>query len=66
MLNKINDLNDGQSRAITAVQGPVLVIAGPGTGKTLTIVRRIAHLVTGRQAGERYWLLPLQTGRRGK
>jgi superfamily I DNA/RNA helicase len=45
MLNKINELNDGQSRAMTAAQGPVLVIAGPGTGKTMTIVRRIAHLV---------------------
>lgn len=34
-----------QQAAITASQGPVVVIAGPGTGKTQTLVRRIAHLI---------------------
>jgi DNA helicase-2/ATP-dependent DNA helicase PcrA len=38
-------LNESQQRAVTAVNGPLLVVAGPGTGKTLTIVRRIAYLI---------------------
>jgi superfamily I DNA/RNA helicase len=38
-------LNDSQKRAATTTEGPLLIIAGPGTGKTLTIVDRIAYLV---------------------
>ncbi|NOZ68187.1 MAG: UvrD-helicase domain-containing protein [Deferribacteres bacterium] len=38
-------LNDSQKAAVTAVSGPLLIVAGPGTGKTLTIVRRIAYLI---------------------
>ena len=38
-------LNDSQQQAITTTEGALLVVAGPGTGKTLTIVRRIAWLV---------------------
>ncbi len=40
-----NGLNEAQKKAASAQEGPTLVVAGPGTGKTLTIVRRIAHLV---------------------
>ncbi len=38
-------LNEAQKRAVAATNGPLLIVAGPGTGKTLTIVRRIAHLI---------------------
>jgi DNA helicase II / ATP-dependent DNA helicase PcrA len=38
-------LNQAQQEAVRADSGPVLIVAGPGTGKTLTIIRRIAHLI---------------------
>jgi DNA helicase-2/ATP-dependent DNA helicase PcrA len=38
-----NELNDAQYQAATTVQGPLLIIAGAGTGKTLTMVYRVAH-----------------------
>ena len=37
--------NEGQRRAITAADGPVLITAGPGTGKTYTLVQRTIYLI---------------------
>jgi len=35
-----------QIEAILATDGPVLIIAGPGSGKTFTLVERIVYLIT--------------------
>ena len=40
-------LNDAQRQAVTAPPGPVLVMAGPGTGKTQILTLRIAHRIAG-------------------
>ncbi len=37
--------NDAQKEAVLTTEGPVLMIAGPGTGKTFTLVKRLAYLV---------------------
>lgn len=37
--------NEGQRNAISAVEGPVLITAGPGTGKTYTLVQRAIYLI---------------------
>src|SRR5512136_1130310 len=39
-------LNSSQREAVTALDGPSLIIAGPGTGKTLTLAYRIAYLIS--------------------
>ncbi len=41
----LDGLNESQRKAVTATDGPLLIVAGPGAGKTLTIVRRIAWLI---------------------
>jgi DNA helicase-2/ATP-dependent DNA helicase PcrA len=40
-----SELNEAQYRAVTHPGGPLLVIAGAGTGKTRTLVYRVAYLV---------------------
>src|SRR6478609_4505006 len=38
-------LNEEQKKAVDAIEGPVFVIAGPGTGKTQVLTLRIANIL---------------------
>jgi ATP-dependent DNA helicase UvrD/PcrA len=39
------ELNEAQLKAVTTTEGPLLIVAGAGTGKTRTLVYRVARLV---------------------
>ena len=41
----LDNLNDSQRQAVLHGDGPLLIVAGAGTGKTRTLVARVAHLI---------------------
>ncbi|NOE18246.1 UvrD-helicase domain-containing protein [Ruegeria atlantica] len=42
----LDDLNPAQHEAVKRTDGPLLILAGAGTGKTKTLMARVAHLIT--------------------
>ncbi len=46
----LKNLNDAQKEAVTSLNGPLLIVAGAGSGKTKVLTSRIAHIIAKKKA----------------
>ena len=62
-MNVLEGLNDSQIAATKVINGPIMVIAGAGSGKTKVLTHRIAHLIEN--GIEPFNILPLNHTTKG-
>jgi len=62
----LDGLNTEQRKAVLATDGPVLIVAGAGAGRTKTLAHRILHLIKTGVDRKIFWLSHLPTKRRGE
>ncbi len=55
-MNILDNLNEQQKQAVLAVDGPVIVFAGAGTGKTKTLTTRVAYMISEKKIDPRHIL----------
>ena len=46
----LKNLNDAQKKAVLSIEGPLLIVAGAGSGKTKVLTSRIAHIIKTKNA----------------
>ena len=49
-LDYLKNLNEAQKQAVTHLEGPILIVAGAGSGKTKVLTSRIAHIIANNKA----------------
>ena len=66
MQDYLSGLNERQKEAVLHINGPLMIVAGAGSGKTKVLTTRIAHLMANGVDSFQYWhsLLPIRRPRK--
>ena len=59
-------LNEKQLEAVNTTEGPVVVVAGPGTGKTKTLIERVVNILVNKKVDANRIMLTTFTNKAAK